>query len=156
MAVKPNDQLTYPGQLARHALAEYGLEDAPFKFVIAAGNILWRVYDPRQTAHPVNSPAEDDLFASGQYLLRMHQPGYQDGPGIQLELLELFMAASRVYWRLWAVGGTQLYPQYLEMWQERMHRSARLIREFVSTQYMLTSSGQWTAHAHAPHTINLP
>jgi len=54
-------------QLARLALQKYGLQDAPFKLVVQAGNTLFRVYGP---ASPF-APGSDDLFEPGQYLLRM-------------------------------------------------------------------------------------
>ncbi|MBN2550420.1 MAG: phosphotransferase [Anaerolineales bacterium] len=90
--MKPYDQLTCSGRLRRKrqlaclALTAYGLRDAPFKFVHQAGNTLYRVYDPHPTSHSITSPADPDLFEPGQYLLRLHQPGYQERAGIQLEL----------------------------------------------------------------------
>ena len=71
--MKPYQDLTYRGrlrrmrQLARLALREYGLQDAPFKLVVQAGNTLFRVYGP---ALPF-TPGSDDLFEPSQYLLRM-------------------------------------------------------------------------------------
>jgi hypothetical protein len=66
--MKPYQDLTYRGrlrrmrQLARLALREYGLQDAPFKLVVQAGNTLFRVYGP---ASPF-TPGNDDLFEPGQ------------------------------------------------------------------------------------------
>jgi Ser/Thr protein kinase RdoA (MazF antagonist) len=69
-------------RLAQVALAAYGISDARFKLLRQAGNTLFRVYTPDLP------PAEtsEDLFDQGQYLLRVHQPGYQHPDAIQLEL----------------------------------------------------------------------
>jgi hypothetical protein len=86
--MKPYQDLTYQGRLrrmrllARLALREYGLQDVPFKLVVQAGNTLFRVYGP---ASPF-APGNDDLFESGQYMLRVHEPGYQEPEAIDLEL----------------------------------------------------------------------
>jgi len=84
--MKPYDSLTYLGRvrrmrrLASVALAEYGLADAHFKLRRAAGNFLFRVYEKNPTR------TGNEIFAEGQYLLRVHQPGYQAREGIELEL----------------------------------------------------------------------
>jgi Ser/Thr protein kinase RdoA (MazF antagonist) len=86
--MKPYQDLTYRGrlrrmrQLARLALQEYGLQDAPFKLVVQAGNTLFRVYGPALSFTPGNG----DLFEPSQYLLRVHEPGYQEPEAIDLEL----------------------------------------------------------------------
>jgi Ser/Thr protein kinase RdoA (MazF antagonist) len=86
--VKPFQELTYLGRvrrmrrLAQAALAAYGIADARFKLLRQAGNTLFRVYAP---GLPVAETSEE-LFLEGQYLLRVHEPGYQDPDAIQLEL----------------------------------------------------------------------
>jgi Ser/Thr protein kinase RdoA (MazF antagonist) len=76
-------------RLARVALEAYGLADARYKFVLQAGNTLYRVYDPR----PVPTLTANGLFAEGQYLLRIHYPPYQTAEAIELELA--WLAAMR-------------------------------------------------------------
>ena len=93
--MNPYHDLTYRGrlrrmrQLAQLALQKYGLQDAPFKLVVQAGNTLFRVYGP---ASPFTA-GSDDLFEPGQYLLRVHEPGYQEPEAIDLELT--WLAAMR-------------------------------------------------------------
>jgi hypothetical protein len=93
--MKPYEELTYLGRvrrmrrLARVALEAYGLADARYKFVLQAGNTLYRVYDPR----PVPTLTANGLFAEGQYLLRIHYPAYQTAEAIELELA--WLAAMR-------------------------------------------------------------
>lgn len=67
--------------LAQSALSAYGLSDARFKFLRQAGNTIFRVYE----ASP-EPGLKDDLYAPGQYILRIHQPGYQSPEAIELEL----------------------------------------------------------------------
>ena len=91
----PYEELTYRGRirrmrrLARVALEAYGLSDARYKFVLQAGNTLFRVYDPR----PDPSKTANGLFEEGQYLLRIHYPPYQTADAIELELA--WLAAMR-------------------------------------------------------------
>jgi Ser/Thr protein kinase RdoA (MazF antagonist) len=93
--MKTYEELTYLGrvrrmrELARVALADYGLAGARFTFVRQAGNTLFRVYAPDQTP----ATTAKDLFWEGQYLLRMHQPDYQTPDAIELELA--WLAAMR-------------------------------------------------------------
>jgi Ser/Thr protein kinase RdoA (MazF antagonist) len=75
-------------ELASLVLAEYGLQDAPFKLVLQAGNTLFRVYGPAPSPAP-----DDDLFEPGQYLLRIYAPGWQPPEAIRLELA--WLAAMR-------------------------------------------------------------
>ena len=49
----------------------------------------------------------------------------------QMKHVELFMAASDVYWSLWATGGVHLYPHLREGLAGRMERSARLVARYV-------------------------
>lgn len=49
----------------------------------------------------------------------------------QVEKLELFIAACEVYWNLWAVGGTHLYPEFLPEYQKRIERTANLVVTFA-------------------------
>jgi len=68
-------------QLAQVALNAYGLSDVRFKFLRQAGNTLFRVNEA--------SPAyalRAELYTPGQYMLRIHQPGYQTAEAIALEL----------------------------------------------------------------------
>lgn len=88
MTLTPYEELTRVGrlrrmrQVARTALAAYGLGDARLSFVRQAGNTMYRVTDPEPDA----SRVDPDLFTTGQYLLRIHQPGYQAPEAIELEL----------------------------------------------------------------------
>lgn len=91
--MKPYAELTCRGrqrrmrELARTALAAYGLADARFVFLRQAGNTLFRVYAAGE------SSVEADLFEPGQYLLRIHEPGYQEPAALELELA--WLAAMR-------------------------------------------------------------
>jgi len=93
--MKSYQELTYLGrvrrmrQLARVALAAYGVAEARVKFVVQAGNSLFRVYTPDLPA----AETAEELFEPGQYLLRIHQPGYQAPEAIELELA--WLAAMR-------------------------------------------------------------
>lgn len=71
-------------QLAQAALYDYGLSDARLKFLRQAGNTLFRV-------NVINPPstAEAEGYTPGQYMLRIHQPGYQTSQAIELELMWL-------------------------------------------------------------------
>jgi Ser/Thr protein kinase RdoA (MazF antagonist) len=71
-------------QLAQTAMNAYGLADARFKFLKYAGNTLFRVQEINATNLP-----KDDMFLPGQYLLRIHQSGYQTTEAIELELMWL-------------------------------------------------------------------
>jgi Ser/Thr protein kinase RdoA (MazF antagonist) len=88
--MKPYEQLAYPGrirrmrQLAQADLNAYGMPNTRFKLLKQAGNTLFRVVDITQAA---NDRAE--LYLPGQYLLRIHQPGYQTTEAIELELMWL-------------------------------------------------------------------
>jgi Ser/Thr protein kinase RdoA (MazF antagonist) len=53
-------------------------------------------------------------------------------PQEQLKHLELFMAASDVYWSLWATGEVYLYPHWREGLAGRMERAARLVACYVA------------------------
>ncbi len=85
--MKPYEELTYLGrlrrlrQLARVALADYGMSDARLTFLRQAGNTLFRV-----SSQDHDRGAGGELFADGQYLLRIHQPGYQEVEAVELEL----------------------------------------------------------------------
>ena len=85
--MKPFADLSYLGrirrmrQMAQVALNAYGLTDARFKFLRQAGNTLFRVNE----ASPASSPRAE-LYTPGQYMLRIHQPGYQTTEAIVLEL----------------------------------------------------------------------
>jgi Ser/Thr protein kinase RdoA (MazF antagonist) len=51
----------------------------------------------------------------------------------QLAQLELFLAATSVYWDLWAVGGTHVHPEFLDEYRQRIDREAALVIQYVST-----------------------
>jgi hypothetical protein len=76
--MKPFDELTRLGKirqmrpLARTALNAYGLSDARLKFLRQAGNSLFKVNE--ETPVPIPKAEQDN---AGQYLLSIHQPGYQ-------------------------------------------------------------------------------
>ncbi len=53
-------------------------------------------------------------------------------PADQAARLELFMAACDVYWNLWAVGGTHMFPEFLPEFQKRIERTAGLVENFVA------------------------
>ena len=86
--MKPFEDLSNLGkirrmrQLAQLALNTYGLSDARFKFLRQAGNTLFRVYE----ANHAPTTAKAELYSLGQYMLRIHQPGYQTSEAIELEL----------------------------------------------------------------------
>jgi Ser/Thr protein kinase RdoA (MazF antagonist) len=88
MGLVAHERLTRQGrlrrkhQLARRALEAYGLADASIGFVRDAGNTMYRV----RTATASSAGQADDLFVDGQFLLRVHQPGYQAAEAIELEL----------------------------------------------------------------------
>jgi Ser/Thr protein kinase RdoA (MazF antagonist) len=77
-------------QLAGGALEAYGLAGARFKLLRHAGNTLFRV------ASPDAAPGREAtaLYEPGQYLLRIHEPGYQATEAIALEM-EWLAAMSR-------------------------------------------------------------
>lgn len=92
--MKPFQELTRLGrlrrmrQLARVALAGYGIRGARFALARQAGNTLFRVHAPNLLL-----PEAGELFEADQYLLRVHQPGYQTPEALELELA--WLAAMR-------------------------------------------------------------
>ena len=86
--MKPFNDLTRLGrirrmrQLAAVALKRYGVDEAHFHLVRQAGNTLFRV----KTSNLPSPDIPDGLFEEGQYLLRVHEPGYQEPEAIDLEL----------------------------------------------------------------------
>jgi Ser/Thr protein kinase RdoA (MazF antagonist) len=90
--MKPYEKLSYFGrirrmrQLAQVALNVYGLSDARCRFLRQAGNTLFRVNE----ANPIPTSTQ---YKPGQYVLRIHQPGYQTTEAIELELA--WLAAMR-------------------------------------------------------------
>jgi Ser/Thr protein kinase RdoA (MazF antagonist) len=68
-------------QLAQVALNAYGLSDTRLNFLKQAGNTLFRVNE----ASPSHT-TRAELYTQGQYMLRIHQPGYQTTEAIVLEL----------------------------------------------------------------------
>lgn len=93
--IRPYQELTYRGrlrrirQLAATALPGFGIGQARFDLLRQAGNTLFRV----RTADLPAAQAPDGLFEPDQYLLRVHEPGYQEPEAIELELS--WMAAMR-------------------------------------------------------------
>jgi Ser/Thr protein kinase RdoA (MazF antagonist) len=85
--MKPFEELTRLGrlrrlrQVARAALDAYGLAEAQFTF-ISGGNIIFRVYAP----NPAPVKVAHELFFDNQYVLRIHQQGYQTADEITSEL----------------------------------------------------------------------
>ena len=86
--MKPFNELTRLGrirrmrQLATVALMSYGVDEARIHLVRQAGNTLFCV----KTSNLPSPEAPDGLFEDGQYLLRVHEPGYQEQEAIDLEL----------------------------------------------------------------------
>lgn len=86
--MKPANELTRIAKigkfrnLAGHALAAFGLQDARLEFLTIAGNVLFRVYAPS----PPPLASESYPFKPGQYLLRVHDPGAQSSDAIRLEM----------------------------------------------------------------------
>jgi Ser/Thr protein kinase RdoA (MazF antagonist) len=85
--MKPFEELTHQGQirrlrrLAQFALNSYDFSDTRLKFLRQAGNTLFRVTEASPTFI-----TKADLYAPGQFLLRIHQPGYQTPTAVELEL----------------------------------------------------------------------
>lgn len=85
--MEPSEELTHRGQirrmrqLAQHALNAYDLANIRFKFLRQAGNTLFQVSEANPTLI-----TKANLYAPGQYLLRIHQPGYQACTAVELEL----------------------------------------------------------------------
>ena len=84
--MKTFEELTYLGQVRRMrrvatgALEAFGLAGARLDFVHQAGNTLYRGTAPRLIQ------GDEELFEAGQFLLRIHEPGYQTAEAIELEL----------------------------------------------------------------------
>ena len=85
--MKPFEELSNLGrvrrmrQVAQAALNAYELPDVHFTLLRQAGNTLFKVNE----GNPV--PAKmNELDRPGQYMLRIHQPGYQSSEAIELEL----------------------------------------------------------------------
>jgi Ser/Thr protein kinase RdoA (MazF antagonist) len=61
--------------------------------------------------------------------------GYTSARGLpaeQLAQLELFQAASYVYWGMWALSMTALHPQYLADLRDRIARAGRLVFRYIN------------------------
>ncbi len=93
--MQPFDELTRLGrirrirQLALAAMKKYGVNEAHFNLVRQAGNTLFRV----QTTSLPGIEASGSLFEEDQYLLRVHESGYQEPAAIEMELA--WLAAMR-------------------------------------------------------------
>jgi Ser/Thr protein kinase RdoA (MazF antagonist) len=86
--MKPFEELTYRGKLRRlrqvacAALDAYRLTGAQFTLITNTGNSIFRVYAP----NPAPVKVAHELFFDNQYVLRIHQPGYQTAEEITSEL----------------------------------------------------------------------
>jgi Ser/Thr protein kinase RdoA (MazF antagonist) len=93
--MQPFNELTPLGrirrmrQLATLALRRYGVDEARLHLVRQAGNTLFCV----KTSDLPGPQAPAGLFEKDQYLLRVHEPGYQAQEAIDLELT--WLAAMR-------------------------------------------------------------
>ncbi|MBN1150297.1 phosphotransferase [candidate division WOR-3 bacterium] len=67
--------------LAQLALDAYGLSNTRIKFLRQAGNTIFRIHEIKP-----KSSTKDNLYVPGQYMLRVHQHGYQTPEAIELEL----------------------------------------------------------------------
>jgi hypothetical protein len=45
--------------------------------------------------------------------------------------LELFLAGLQVYWNLWAIGGTHLYPRLRKEFGERITRTSEFVVRYA-------------------------
>jgi Ser/Thr protein kinase RdoA (MazF antagonist) len=85
--LKSYSDLTYLGRVRRlrevaaAAIREYRLEPARFRLIRVAGNVLFRVLAPGS-----GGGNSDPRYEPDQYLLRIHEPGYQTADAIELEL----------------------------------------------------------------------
>jgi len=70
-------------KLAGAALSAHGMENASVKFIRDAGNTTYRVYSESM---PNLQNQVDDRFSPDQFVLRMHEPGYQTDAAILSEL----------------------------------------------------------------------
>ena len=52
-------------------------------------------------------------------------------PEKQAEQIELFLAGLQVYWNLWAIGGTRLYPSLLQEYSERIALTADFVVRYA-------------------------
>jgi hypothetical protein len=60
----------------------FGINAARFQLLRQAENTLFRVW----ASDLPGSQRPDGLFEQGQYLLRIHEPGYQEAEALELEL----------------------------------------------------------------------
>lgn len=72
--------------LANEALKEFGVRDSKLIFIRQAGNTLFRII----TSDLPDSIGFTDIFIKDHFLLRIHEPGYQEPEAIELELNWLF------------------------------------------------------------------
>jgi len=86
--LKPYEELTRSGRIRRmrklalKALTEFGVVEPKFWLVRQAGNTLFRV----QSSSITGLIDTDDIFEKDHYLLRIHEPGYQEPEAIEFEL----------------------------------------------------------------------
>jgi Ser/Thr protein kinase RdoA (MazF antagonist) len=63
---------------------------------------------------------EDPAFAHYRDALLDGYAQHRSLPAEQLAQLELFLAATSVYWDLWAVGGTHVHPEFMGEYRQRI------------------------------------
>lgn len=86
--MKPYEELTRLGRIRRMrklaliALKKFGVIDPKFWLVRQAGNTLFRV----QTSSITGVDDSGGIFVKDHYLLRIHEPDYQEPEAIELEL----------------------------------------------------------------------
>jgi Ser/Thr protein kinase RdoA (MazF antagonist) len=76
---------------------------------------------------------EDPAFTRYRDALLGGYAEYRSLPDEQLNQMELFLAASSVYWDLWAVGATHVHPEYLEEYRQRIDREAALVMGYLAS-----------------------
>jgi len=92
--VKAYENLTSLGRLRRTrqiawgALEAFGFTEARLRFIVDAGNFLYRV----KTVGAL--PKEGSLYVKNCYLLRLHLPGYQNDGAVDSELQWLHALSS--------------------------------------------------------------
>jgi Ser/Thr protein kinase RdoA (MazF antagonist) len=74
---------------------------------------------------------QDAVFPRYRDALLAGYAEHRSLPEEQIAQLELFIAAVEVYWDLWAIGGTQLYPYMRPEYEERIRRNAELVVRYV-------------------------
>ena len=76
----PRGKLRRTRRTARAALEAFGFTEARLRFIVDAGNTMYRV----KTVDP--TPTEASLYVNNCYLLRLHWPGYHSDGAVDSEL----------------------------------------------------------------------